>query len=118
MDKEELKRRTKAFAVRVVHMTEALPATRVADIIARQIIRSATSVGANYRAACRARSHADFISKMGIVEEETDETLYWLQLIIEIGLLPENRLVELVREADELVAIFTSSARTAKENRA
>lgn len=118
MDKEELKRRTKAFAVRVVKMTEALPSTRIADIIARQIIRSATSVGANYRAACRARSQADFISKIGIVEEEADETLYWLQMIVETGLLPETRLTELLREADELVAIFTSSGRTARTSRA
>ncbi len=76
MDQEELRERSKAFAVRVVKMTEALPLARVADILARQIIRSATSVGANYRAACRARSHAEFIAKLGIVEEEADETLY------------------------------------------
>lgn len=117
MDQEELKQRSKAFAVRVVKMTEALPPTRVADIIARQVIRSATSVGANYRAACRARSHAEFIAKLGIVEEEADETLYWLEMLVETKLLPEARLTDLLREADELVAIFTASGRTARHNR-
>jgi len=117
LDQEELKQRSKAFAVRVVKMTEALPPTRVADIIARQVIRSATSVGANYRAACRARSHAEFIAKLGIVEEEADETLYWLEMLVETKLLPEARLTDLLREADELVAIFTASGRTARHNR-
>lgn len=117
MDDDQLKQRSKAFAVRVVKMTEALPRTRTAEIVARQVIRSATSVGANYRAACRARSHAEFVAKLGIVEEEADETLYWLEMIVETELLPEARLAELMREANELTAIFTASGRTARRNR-
>ena len=117
MDPEELKRRTKAFAVRVVKMTEALPSKRAADIIARQVIRSATSVGANYRAACRARSHREFTARIGVVEEEADETQYWLEILVETGLMDEARLKDLIREASELTAIFTSSSQTARKNR-
>jgi len=116
MDQAELKRRTKAFAVRVVQMTETLPKSRAADIIARQIIRSATSVGANYRAACRGRSHRDFTAKIGVVEEEADETLYWLELIAETALLPESSLSDLRQEANELTAIFTAIGQTARRN--
>lgn len=116
MDPEELKRRTKAFAVRVVKMTEALPHKRTADIIARQVIRSATSVGANYRAACRARSHREFTARIGVVEEEADETQYWLELLVETGLMSEARLRDLMQEASELTAIFTSSSHTARKN--
>jgi four helix bundle protein len=81
MNQIELKERTKKFALRVIRLVEALPNGRLCDTIARQILRSGTSVGANYRAACRARSNADFVSKMGIVEEELDECLYWLELL-------------------------------------
>ncbi len=116
MDQAELKRRTKAFAVRVVQMTETLPKGRAADIMARQIIRSATSVGANYRAACRGRSHRDFTAKIGVVEEEADETLYWLELIAETALLPEASLSDLRQEANELTAIFTAIGQTARRN--
>ena len=117
MDSEELKKRTKAFAVRIVKMTETIPKTRASDIIARQILRSATSVGANYRAACRARSHREFTSKIGIVTEEADETLYWLELLVETGIMSETLLKSLIQEADELTAIFTASAHTARQNR-
>lgn len=96
-------------------MTEALPSNRAADVIARQVIRSATSTGANYRAALRGRSYRDFAAKIGVVEEEADETLYWLEMIVETGLLPEVRLTELLREADELTAIFTAIGRTARQ---
>ncbi len=82
---DEMKKRTKAFALRVVRLVEVLPATRTADVIGKQLLRCGTSVGANYRAACRARSQADFISKMGIVEEEADETIYWIELLVESG---------------------------------
>jgi four helix bundle protein len=89
---EELKARSKAFAVRVVKMAGALPKTRAADVVARQLIRSATSVGANYRAACRARSHKEFTARIGIVEEEADESLYWLEILVETGLMAESKL--------------------------
>jgi four helix bundle protein len=91
LNPEELKRRTRVFAVRVVKMTEALPNRRAADIIARQ--RSTTAVGANYRAACRARSHREFAAKIGVVEEEADETLYRLELLVETALMDEARLI-------------------------
>jgi four helix bundle protein len=115
MTKEELKSRTKQFAIRIMALVENLPHTREADIVARQILRSATSVGANYRSACRARSKPDFISKITVVEEEADETLFWLELIAERNMLPINRLKDLMNEANELVAIFVSSAKTVKQ---
>jgi len=117
LDPEELKQRTRAFAVRVVKMTEALPKRRAGDIIARQVICSATAVGANYRAACRARSHREFTAKIGVVEEEADETLYWLEILVETGLMEEARLKDLSQEAKELTAIFTSASHTARQNR-
>jgi four helix bundle protein len=117
VDREELKQRTKAFAVRVVKMTEALPRTRAGDIVARQLLRSATAVGANYRAACRARSHREFTAKIGIVVEEADESLYWLEILVETELMQEARLKALIQEADELTAIFTATSYTARQNR-
>lgn len=114
MKSAELKQRTKQFALRVIRMTDALPKRRSADVLGRQVLRSATSVAANYRAACRAKSRADFIAKMGIVEEEADETLFWLELIAESSLLPATKLAELSKEADELTAIAVSSIRTAR----
>ncbi len=117
MDSEELKARTKAFAVRVVKMTEALPPTRAADMVARQLLRSATSVAANYRAACRARSHREFVAKIGVVTEEADESLYWLEILVEAEVMPEAKLKNLIQEANELTAIFTASSYTARQNR-
>jgi len=115
VDAEELKRRTKAFAIRIIRLVEALPNTSTARVIGNQLLRSGTSVGANYRAACRARSQADFVSKIGVVEEEADESAYWLELLVEAGILPIDRIKDLLNEANELTAIFTSSGRTAKE---
>ena len=115
MDAEELKRRTKAFAIRIIRLVEALPNSPTARVIGNQLLRSGTSVGANYRAACRARSQADFVSKIGVVEEEADESAYWLELLVEAGILPIDRIKDLLNEANELTAIFTSSGRTAKE---
>jgi four helix bundle protein len=115
VDAEALKARTKTFAVRVIRMNAALPRNRAADIIARQVLRSATSVGANYRATCRSRSHREFVAKLGVVVEEVDETLYWLELLIEADLVPEARLAELIQEARELTAIFTAAHKTARE---
>src|SRR3954447_4371691 len=117
MTSDELKARTKAFAIRVFRLGEALPQTIQGKAVANQIIRSATSVAANYRAACRARSRAEFAAKIGLVEEEADETLFWLELIIDTELLSVDRIEPLRREADELVAIMASSRKSAVANR-
>jgi len=114
MNPEELKKRTKAFAVRIIKLVDKLPASRAADAIARQIVRSGMSVGANYRAACRAKSRADFISKLGTVEEECDETLYWMELLVESGKLRASSLDDLMREAGELLVIIVASINTAR----
>jgi len=113
----DLKARTKQFALRVMKMVDALPRTIQGRAIAKQIIRSATSVAANYRAACRARSRAEFIAKIGIVEEEADESCFWLELIIDSGLLNEDRIRPLLSEAGELVAIMAASRKSAIGNR-
>jgi four helix bundle protein len=116
MDAEALKKRTKQFALRPIKLVEALPATRTANVIGNELLRSGTSVGANYRAACRGRTKPDFASKIGIVIEEADESLFWMELLTEAGIVPEDCLSALLQEADELVAIFTASAVTAKKN--
>jgi len=113
----DLKARTKQFALRMMKMVDALPRTIQGRAIAKQIIRSATSVAANYRAACRARSRAEFIAKIGIVEEEADESCFWLELIIDSGLLNEDRIRPLLSEAGELVAIMAASSKSAIGNR-
>jgi four helix bundle protein len=113
----ELKDRTRDFAVRVVKMTDGLPRRLSTDILAKQLVRAATSVGANYRAACRARSHAEFVAKLQIVQEEADETQYWLELLFRTGVVGEQEFRPLEREAAELTAIFTSSAATARKNK-
>jgi len=115
MDEEDLKRRTKQFALRVIRLIEALPRTRTAQVVGDQLLRSATSVAANYRAACRARSQADFVHKLGIVEEEADESLFWWEMVVETDLMPASRVQELSQEADELTAIFVASRKTAKK---
>ena len=114
MDTEELKRRTKIFGLSVIRLVESLPRTKTADIIGRQLLRSATSVGANYRAVCRARSKADFVSKVGVVEEEADESLFWLELLHEVKAGDAECVTQLLREANELTAIFAASEKTAK----
>ncbi len=114
MDREELKRRTKGFALRIVRFVNTMPKDGVARILGNQLLRAGTSVGANYRSACRARSRADFISKIGVVEEEADETLYWLEVITEAGIVKSDGVSQLMAEADELVAIFTATGRSAK----
>ena len=117
MDKDEMQARTKAFALRVLKLSVALPKSVSGKALAGQIVRSATSVAANYRAACRARSKADFIAKMGIVEEESDESLFWLEMIEEARLLPADRLTGLKKEADELTAIIVASIKTARRSK-
>ena|SRR5208283_236507 len=114
MNPEELKKRTKAFAIRITKLVDKLPASRAADAIARQIVRGGMSVGANYRAACRAKSRADFVSKLGTVEEECDETLYWMELLVESGKLRASSLDDLMREAGELLAIIVASINIAR----
>jgi four helix bundle protein len=116
MTRDDLKKRTKQFGLRCIKVVEALPNTRTGDVLGRQLLRSGTSVGANYRAACRARSQADFISKLGIAIEEADESLYWLELVVEASILSESKLKPLMKEADELIAILTASSQTAKRS--
>jgi four helix bundle protein len=111
---DELKRRTKCFALMAIRLCQGLPRSQAGTVITRQLLRSSTSVGANYRAVCRARSTADFVSKLGIVLEEADETLFWLELLIESGVADHEKTAPLVREANELVSIFVASLRTAK----
>ena len=116
MEAEELKLRTKEFALDVIKIVQALPRTKTAEVLGRQLLRSATSVGANYRAACRARSKADFISKIGVVEEEADESAYWLELLAEAKVVESKSVERLRSEANELLAIFTAAGRTAKQS--
>jgi len=113
---EELKHRTKAFAIRIVKRFRSLPKTEEARIIGRQGLRSGTSVAANYRAVCRARSKAEFISKIGVVVEEADETVFWLEMLIETKIVSAQKLADLLKEADELLAIFAASQRTARKH--
>ena len=100
MDADHIQRRTKAFALRIIKVSEGLPHTRTAEVIGRQLLRCGTSVGANYRSACRAKSFADFIAKMAIVEEEADEVVYWLDLLVESGLLQQRHITDLLSEAN------------------
>ena len=115
---DELRRRTKQFAIGIVRLCRSLSPTPEARIMSNQLLRCGTSVGANYRAVCRARSRADFISKIGIVVEETDESVFWLELLVETGIAPAQRISALVAEANELLAIFGASQLTAKRNAA
>lgn len=113
----ELKQRTKAFALRVLRLVDAMPRSQKGRILADQIGRSGTSVAANYRSACRARSRAEFAAKLGIAEEEADETTLWLELIAESNTLPAAKVSALQREADELTAILASSRLTTIRSR-
>ena len=117
MDPEDLKKRTREFAVRVMRLVDQLPRKTSARAIGSQLVRCASSVGANYHIACRARSKAEFVAKVGIVLEESDECLFWLQLIIDADLMPAKRIQALLEESRELTAIFTASVKTARRNR-
>jgi four helix bundle protein len=110
-----LRTRTKKFALRVMKLVDALPHTRAGDVIGKQLLRSATSVGANYRAAQRGRSRAEFCAKLGIVEEESDESSYWLELLSESGMVSAEALSDLVRESNEITAMVVASIRTARD---
>lgn len=115
MNSEELKRRTKKFALDIIKLVENFPKNKIGDIIGRQLLKSATSIGANYRSACRAQSKAHFVSKISIVEEEADEALYWLEIAIESGLINQEIVKNLIKEANELTSIFTASRKTSKK---
>jgi four helix bundle protein len=115
---EELKARTKRFAIRIVRMSQSLPKTNEARVVGNQVLRSGTSMAANYRTTCRARSRAEFLAKLGIVVEEADETVFWLELLEETGILGQDCISELKREANELLAIFAASQVTARSNNA
>ena len=111
---QDLKVRTKQFALRILRLYRALPAKEEARILGKQVLRSGTSVGANYRAACRARTRAEFIAKLGIVLEEADETVFWLELLLEGGIVKGEKSDALLKEAQELTSIFVASLCTAK----
>jgi len=117
MDKEQFQTRAKGLALRVIKLAEALPRNSTGTVIGRQLLRSGTSVGANYRAACRARSTADMIAKLKIVEEEADETLYWLELLVEADVMPEERLKPLMAETDEILAMTVASIKTLRRRK-
>ena len=111
---EQLKERTKQFAIRVINLFRALPKSDEARVIGRQVLRSGTSVAANYRAVCRSRSKAEFISKIGVVVEEADESVLWLEPLVDTGIVERNKMESLTTEANELLAIFAASQHTAK----
>jgi four helix bundle protein len=114
MNSNELKQRTKNFGKRVIKLIESLPKNMTTSVIGGQLLRSATSVGANYRAVCRAKSRADFIAKLGIVEEECDESLYWLEMLVEINQIKSEMASDLMKEGEEILAIIVASAKTAR----
>ena len=117
MTREEMRARTKAYANRVVRVCQALPDDWVARTLGRQLLRSGTSVGANYRAVCRAKSSADFLNKLKIVEEECDESIFWMELLVENHFVKASRLKSLMREGDEILAIVVASAKTTRASR-
>ena len=114
MTPDQLKARTKRFSLRVIRLVDALPKTKTAMVIGMQLLRCATSVGANYRAACRAQSKADFAAKMSTVETEADESVFWLELLVEAGVLKDTLVTGLIAEANELTAIAAASRKTAR----
>jgi four helix bundle protein len=117
MNAEEMKTRTKEFAKDIINLCRKLPNNREGRLIGNQVFKSGTSVAANYRAACRGRSKAEFIAKLGIVEEEADETLFWLEIIEEMNIYDPSSVDSLMQECDEIIAIMVSSVKTAKRTR-
>ena len=118
VNENEFKDRTKQIALRVIRLVESLPKTNSAQIIGKQLLRAATSVGANYRAACRGKSEADVLHKLSIVEEEADESLYWLELLVESNIISENKLSSLIHDTNEIVAMTVASIKTLRIKRA
>lgn len=117
MDEKTFKTRTKTLAVMIIKQMDKLPHTRASDVIAKQILRSGTSIGANYRAACRAKSTADMVNKMKIVEEEADETAYWLEILVESGLIPKEQIIEIYKETNEILAMTVASIKTLRNRK-
>jgi four helix bundle protein len=115
MTPEELRARTKIFAIRIVRLYQALPKTTEAQVLGKQLLRSGTSVAANYRAACRGRSRAEWLAKIGVVVEEADETVFWLEMLADCGVISIERLKNLTEESEELVAIFGATKQTARK---
>ncbi len=115
MDEQTFKDRTRNFALQAIRLVEALPRSKTAEILGRQLMRSATSVGANYRAACRGKSAADVVAKLSIVEEEADESMYWMDLLVDAGILVPDRIKTLRKEADELLAMTVASIKTLRK---
>ena len=116
MDRDELRNRTKEFALRIVRLVAALPNDRFGDVLGRQLLKSGTSIGANYREALRASSRKHFLSIIQISLREADETLYWLELLSESGIMKADRLRDLINECNELIAIFSSTVKSTKQN--
>jgi len=117
LNKAELEQRTKEFSLNLIRFLQSLPKNYLGEALGRQLLKSGTSIGANYREANRAESKADFIHKLAIVEKEASETLYWLELLLEAGIGANQEAIRLMQEAKELLAIFTAAGRTSKENR-
>lgn len=115
MNRDEMYERTMQFSVRVVKMVKSMPHGIAEDVIAKQLTKSATSIGANYREACHAKSPADFVSKLKICEGEADETLYWLQLLVNTDIMPATRMQALINESREFVAMFTAGTKTSQQ---
>lgn len=113
---QKLKKRTKDFAIRIVKIYRNLPKSGESKVIGNQFLRSGTSIAANYRACCRARSNAEFIAKIGVVVEEADETVFWLEMLVDCEIFKEVQMKEIIQEANELLAIFAASQKTAKQN--
>jgi four helix bundle protein len=117
VDEQTFKNRTKRFALEVVRLVESLPRNRIADVLGRQLLRSGTSVGANYRAACRGKSASDVAAKLSIVEEEADESIYWIELLVDGGVVEPNRVDAIKKEANELLAMTVASIKTLRARR-
>ena len=113
---QDFKQRTKAFALRIIKLVDKLPQSRAADVLGKQLLRSGTSVAMNYRAACRARSPAEFRAKLGVVEEEADESSGWIELLAEAGLVKSKLVADLLKESNEITAMVVASIRTSRKN--
>jgi len=117
MTEQEFKKRTKDIAIRIIKLVDSLPGSKSSEVIGKQLLRSGTSVGANYRAACRAKSTADLLHKLSIVEEEADESLYWMELLIDAKIMPENKLAILMNDLNEIIAMIVASIRTMRSKK-
>ena len=117
MTEQEFKKRTKDIALRIIKLVDSLPGSKSSEVIGKQLLRSGTSVGANYRAACRAKSTADLLHKLAIVEEEADESLYWMELLIDAKIIPEQKLSILMNDLNEIISMIVASIRTMRSKK-